>query len=395
MKKFNKKDLKPCELKPIEKELSQPLPGVPIHFNYGIFFDDDYDYMQHLKSASDTREGYAISVIPEDCKSTTCSQSDSSEVREPEVDYDEHVFSDLNMESEAESFDDESEIEDNFVELAGGHTVKTSETDDEDPKAAMTRHFVNEKPAETDISRLSKDKVSLMERFLYGTNESSTDISCSDVVDNSSKGDYPDDATILNREFEKLILRYKSRSSCGQSFVSGTSVMSEGLKYALSRDIAIAKQGARQDDEELDDELKSITIKKCYDLNEEELQDDDESDCTYSVRNIKVTGFNDEPKPNAVKYNHLPMPNTNKNKKKSVLKDNSEDNASVLELSKPLDPELLVRKKGESTEDKRLRRGAIKQHRQLRRKIRKANQLNFRQEKERQIRNNMQAMVVH
>nr|CAH8864448.1 unnamed protein product [Trichobilharzia regenti] len=108
MKRFSKRDWKPCEFKPIEKEVSKPIPGVPIHFIYGIFFDDDYDYMQHLKSASNTKEGYTISVAPEDCPEDDCNPPESRELREPEVDHDEHAVSDLNMDSDAESFDMDS-----------------------------------------------------------------------------------------------------------------------------------------------------------------------------------------------------------------------------------------------------------------------------------------------
>lgn len=150
-----------------------------------------------------------ISVIPEDCVSNASSHSDSSGIREPEVDYDEHIISDLNMDSEAESFDTESELEDNFVELAGGHSVKSSETDSDDAKVAGDSNSLNAKATETDISRLSKDKVALMERFLYGANENS------DITISSSgqftKGygidDYPDDSTSLNKEFEKVIYK--------------------------------------------------------------------------------------------------------------------------------------------------------------------------------------------
>ncbi|CAH8834170.1 unnamed protein product [Trichobilharzia szidati] len=399
MKRFSKKDWKPCELKPIEKEVSKPIPGVPIHFNYGIFFDDDYDYMQHLKSASDTREGYTISVIPEDCPEDDCNPPESPELREPEVDYDEHAVSDLNMDSDAESIDMESEIEDNFVELAGGHAVKDSETESEEGEnskaAENNKPVVDEKPIETDMSKLSRDKVSLMERFLYGTNERSANTSSSCPPDNSSDDDYPDDATIMNKEFEKLVLQYKTRSTCGQSMVSGSSVMSEGLMYALSRDIAIAKRSSKQNDEDLDDELKAITIKKSYELignEQEDTESDHSSEEQGSSRNTVISDFNGKSSSSATRYNHLRMPKSGKGKKKSSEKS---DIGSTMEIAEPLDPALIVRNKNESADDRRARKAAIKQYRQIRRQIRKANQMNFRQEKERQQRNSTQTMPVY
>ncbi|CAH8459069.1 unnamed protein product [Schistosoma turkestanicum] len=402
MKKFTRKDFKQCELKPVERELSKPLPGVPIHFNYGIFFDDDYDYMQHLKSA-DTKDAYTISVIPEDCASVASSHSESLEAREPEVDYDEHIVSDLNMDSEAESFDTESELEDNFVELAGGHVIKSSETDDDDNDTKMVEntHSLNANITETDISRVSKDKVALMERFLYGTNENSGDTRSSSsfgqLTGNSEVNDYPDDSTVLNKEFEKLMLRYKSRSSCGQSLLSGTSVMSEGLKYALGRDMAIAKQKVKQDHTDFNDDLKAITIKKSFELDGVEQFNDSESDSLYDEENTEhmtISYSNSNSNSDVMKWKHLTMPSSNKTKKISSSK-GSQNTNDFMEFSKPLDPELLVREKGESAEQKRLRKAAIKEHRQLRRKIRKVNQLNFRQEKERQARNSLKTMVVH
>ncbi|VDO96472.1 unnamed protein product [Schistosoma mattheei] len=96
-----------------------------------------------------------------------------------------------------------------------------------------------------------------------------------------------------------------------------------------------------------------------------------------------------------MKHNHLTMPSSSKTKKKSSTKEGSQNNDCIMEFPKPLDPGLLGREKGESLEQKRLRKAAIKEHRQLRRKIRKINQLNFRQEKERQIKNSMQTMIVH
>ncbi|VDQ05665.1 unnamed protein product [Trichobilharzia regenti] len=77
--------------------------------------------------------------------------------------------------------------------------------------------------------------------------------------------------------------------------VSGSSVMSEGLVYALSRDIAIAKRSSKQDDEDLDDELKAITIKKSYELNgskQEDTESDHSSEEQGSSKNTVISDFN-------------------------------------------------------------------------------------------------------
>ncbi|VDQ03283.1 unnamed protein product [Trichobilharzia regenti] len=87
------------------------------------------------------------------------------------------------------------------------------------------------------------------------------------------------------------------------------------------------------------------------------------------------------------------MPKSGKGKKKSSEK--SDIGGSTMEIAEPLDPALIVRNKNESADDRRARKAAIKQHRQLRRQIRKVNQMKFRQEKERQQRNSTQTMPVY
>ncbi|GAA53829.1 protein LTV1, partial [Clonorchis sinensis] len=56
MKKASRRQFKQCVLEPVDRKASCPLPGVPEHFNYGVFFDDDCDYLRHLKSASEFHE---------------------------------------------------------------------------------------------------------------------------------------------------------------------------------------------------------------------------------------------------------------------------------------------------------------------------------------------------
>ncbi|VDP15261.1 unnamed protein product [Echinostoma caproni] len=59
-----------------------------------------------------------------------------------------------------------------------------------------------------------------------------------------------------------------------------------------------------------------------------------------------------------------------------------------------VDPGLLVRRRGETAEEKQRRKLAVKQHRQERRKIRKTNQANFRAEHERQMKTQLKTLTI-
>ncbi|KAF6777769.1 Low temperature viability protein [Paragonimus kellicotti] len=400
MKRLDRKLLKPCLLEPVERTVARPIPGVPEHFNHGVFYDDGYDYMQHLKSAMDfnDRTTFRITAIPEDKQAPDDLSIADETPREPVVDFVEEIPDDLLLNSDVEDESEGSELVDNFVELAGGHTVH--DTDEDDP--AVDRAKLNTTSSSDLKDLLGKDKVLMMERFLYGDNVRGDGDSVTDDSDEDCRN--PDDATVLNRQFEKLVLRCKSRvESANQSMVTGTSMMSEGLQYALSRDVRMLPLSRPKSDEldELDDELRLKTISR-GDLLVQNVSssstEDSEDECLEPVPDI-VSAQGDGGSNRKPVFCHLTVP-ANPNKSRAKSKQVSTENLNMctesvhFESSCPVDPQLFVRRKGETSQEKHLRKLAVRQHRLERRKIKRLNQANFRLEQEQQSKHRVPTIAI-
>ncbi|VDP90073.1 unnamed protein product [Echinostoma caproni] len=187
------------------------------------------------------RNGCKITGIPEDEVLEDVDVNPIEErPREPEADARDMVVEGLGLDSdEEEEIEEQSELEDNFVELAGGHALEDKDTDEAVNDSDRPRQI---NPRDV----LGQDKVLMMERFLFGDNErdwSTMQETDSDEDSDDEQFDDPDDATILNRQFEKLMVRCKARSaSASQSMVTGTSMMSEGLQFALTQDTRMLQQ---------------------------------------------------------------------------------------------------------------------------------------------------------
>ncbi|KAA3673514.1 uncharacterized protein DEA37_0001451 [Paragonimus westermani] len=399
MKRLDKKLLKPCHLEPIERTVTRPIPGVPEHFNYGVFYDDGYDYMQHLKSAMDfnDRTTFRITAIPEDKQAPDDLDTAGETPREPVVDYVEEIPEGLLLNSDVEDESEGSELVDNFVELAGGHTVH--DKDEEDSAVGRTNLNANSPSALKDM--LGKDKVLMMERFLYGDNVRRDDDDDYMTDDSGEDCGNPDDATVLNRQFEKLVLRCKNRAgSTSQSMITGTSMMSEGLQYALSRDVRMLPLPRPKSDEldELDEELRLKTLSRSDVLAQNVPSSSTEDECSEPESDI-VSAQGDGGSNRKPLFCHLPVP-ANPNKSRATSKQVSMENLighteSVhFEISRRIDPQLFVRRKDETSQEKHLRKMAVRQHRLERRKIRKLNQANFRLEHEQQSKHRVPPITI-
>lgn len=396
MKKASRRQFKQCALEPVERKASRPLPGVPEHFNYGVFFDDDCDYLRHLKSASEFHEkaAYRITGIPENEVLEVEDPLLGEIPREPVVD-EPPIPEGLGLNSDSDDIDVTSDLEDNFVELAGGSAVKdkksgdeASEEEDEQPENL---------PALTDM--FPQNKVIMMERFLYGANERHRNSGSDSSGDDEAFGN-PDDATVLNRQFEKLLLRYRSRGgSASQSQVTGTSMMSEGLQYALSRDTrTLHHQHKKLDEVEvLDDEVRQKTICRNNQLQENipQLTSSDESDDKVSGTPPDIMSVQSDRTSIKPNFNQLAMPVSARKSQTCNRQPNIGDMTSYDPYPVPhLDPTVLTRKKDESRQEKHLRKLAVKQHRRERRKVRKANQQNFHAEHEQRLKTNARMVTI-
>lgn len=128
--------------------------------------------------------------------STAAAFANNSNAPEPVVDdpVDSDVPSDLclNSDDEDHRLDDLSDLEDNFVELAGGAVTKLDDEDDDgvaktaDSPAKLRKTF-------------PEDKVLMMERFLYGERQSYSDDDDDDEGDECKSAKSAED-----REFLKV-----------------------------------------------------------------------------------------------------------------------------------------------------------------------------------------------
>ncbi|KAF7233821.1 Low temperature viability protein, partial [Paragonimus skrjabini miyazakii] len=341
-----------------------------------------------------------ITAIPEDKQASDDLNIADETSREPVVDYDEEIPEGLLLNSDVEDESEGSELVDNFVELAGGHTVH--DTDEDDP--AVDRTKINNTSSSALKDLLSKDKMLMMERFLYGDNARGDDDGDNMTDDSSEDCGNPDDATVLNRQFEKLVLRCKNRAgSPSQSMVTGTSMMSEGLQYALSRDVRMLPLPRPKSDEldELDDELRLKTLNR-GDLLVQNFPssstEDSEDECLKPAPDI-VSAQGDGGSNRQPVFCHLAVP-ANPNKSRASSKQVSMEYLNMctdsvhFEISRRIDPQLFVRRKGETSQEKHLRKMAVRQHRMERRKIKKLNQANFRLEQEQQSKHTVPTIVI-
>ncbi|THD20543.1 hypothetical protein D915_008721, partial [Fasciola hepatica] len=146
-----------------------------------------------------------ITGIPEDSvldNTNEESEPVNERPREPEADPRDMVVEGLGIDSDDE-IEVDSDLEDNFVEIAGGHTVEDEDTDEPDG----TRQKIDSDRVRYANPRevLAQDKVLMMERFLYGDNERDRQ----DEHETGTEGDSddePGEATVLNRQFEKVNL---------------------------------------------------------------------------------------------------------------------------------------------------------------------------------------------
>ncbi|GAA29379.2 protein LTV1, partial [Clonorchis sinensis] len=314
--------------------------------------------------------------------------------REPVVD-EPPIPEGLGLNSDSDDIDVTSDLEDNFVELAGGSAVKYKESGDEASEEEDEQP--ENLPALTDM--FPQNKVLMMERFLYGDNERERS-SGSDSSGDDEAFENPDDATVLNRQFEKLLLRCRSRGgSASQSQVTGTSMLSEGLQYALSRDSrTLHQQHKKLDDVEvLDDEVRQKTICRNNQLQENSPQStsSDESDDEVSGTPPDIMSVQSDYSSIKPSFNYLAMPVDPGKSRTCDRKPSIGDMTSCDPYPVPhLDPTVLTRKKDESQQEKHLRKLAVKQYRRERRKVRKANQHNFRAEHEQRLKTNARMVTI-
>ncbi|CAH0550828.1 unnamed protein product [Brassicogethes aeneus] len=394
---------------------------------YGIFYDDDFNYLEHLKDPEDNKVSWPDHVEEElkekreKIKLQLPSSVFASEVEEkvgmlnkaapvsgPQLHLDPDVVA--AMDEDFDYSDPENELEDNFIELAHGLASDQECEGDEDYE--LGSDFDDEEMDEVGSlpgSQRSFDDEETKSRF---TSYSMT----SSVIRRNEQ------LTLLDGRFEKMYAGYDENEigalDCDEieGHVPGTSDML--LQYA--EEFRKAQQR-----EHLDEDKKEIVskIKKLFEKSDDE---DDEKFVTITVsqkpkwdcQSILSTYSNtrnrpkliEEPKNNKIKINKrtgIPedVIDSNKLTTKALNKLNEEYDSNfnskgpksyggqsiISQLSV-----LSVRNPHETPEEKKERKNALKEYRRERRLEKKTNKEAFREENKRQVkiainnRNNVQ-----
>ncbi|VEL09124.1 unnamed protein product [Protopolystoma xenopodis] len=371
-KKLKARDFRLCTLEPVETKAPLPIPDVPEHFNYGIFYDDNYDYMQHIKSRDECGTGKCYRIITPEGKPSSSNVPQTDVVILEPVDY---------SNSTDTSSDDDGELEENFVELAGG--PKLREGSDE-PDAQYDKF--QGRP-----ELLSMQKVLMMEKFLFGTNQQSSDLSEECAQEPSlptlSRSGKPmtDEELYLQQEFSQLLVKCKQHFDISDvnSCASNASVYSENLHHALEADfLATEDRKMRRELDSILEEDKNIILSQEARLMETDDKDDSLEEWlgepkTFAADVMSLASSN---KGNLTRLpKKLLVPPPYKTRKGSTT---GEDTLSVAKQGKPVptpreSASADCRSREESSEEKKARKKLVRLDKFDRRQIRKINKENF------------------
>ncbi|VDL52860.1 unnamed protein product [Hymenolepis diminuta] len=365
------------------------MTDVPEHFNYGVFYNDDYNYMKHMKTMKEFIEdkNYAIEGNEED---SVLPENYAPPIVEPVIE-DDSIDEELEIYSDEELIAEVGELEDNFVELAGGKHVRLSDDEDEDEELAHAHKSINpdEDLPQPSTSYLPLHKVKMMESYLYGTKFSEAldypSVSLCNITDAVARK-----AALLFQ----LLRQTKSRNGCdGLSMVSGASFMSDSLQTVVDADrIMTSKKVPKAEDWNCSDsQVKIVTLQAVQEMDEPKVDDDPLKDWIGKEKSTdSILTFmqqNDARREVVKQPEMLTMPKRKTNgiatKHPEPLSSNQSDDYSDSEdgRSQNIDTSLHRRVKGETSEQKKARKTAIKAQKRERQQARKMNKQNFCREK--------------
>ncbi|VDL96250.1 unnamed protein product [Schistocephalus solidus] len=386
------------------KDVECHIPGVPECYNYGIYLDDGSDYLKYLKSMKEFVEDPEYEVmddlgLPEDYQ-----PPEVQPVTPPLVE-------DFEIPSDEELLEEQGELEDNFLELAGGPHVRSDNEEEEeanDDHNHSSSHFKKPIPPPTlgQTSNLQINKVKMMERFLFGSESADTDSFSLEHMEAGQGTTAPSTTTasirkgrplneqeeLLEKQFDRLLRKSKSRTGFdGRSVMSGVSVMSESLQSAVQGDeLMLQKRCPKNDDlGKLDSEAKSATLRYVAELPEH----NDAVDPLQQwigppkpdVGSITLSAC---PSGDVIQPPLLQLPRKSGSRKSNPSKhetapasdesdEESDDDEEEETLSAPVS---MSRMKNETPEERKARKNALKAYKRERKQIKKYNKLNFRKD---------------
>ncbi|CAK1543476.1 unnamed protein product [Leptosia nina] len=404
---------------------------------YGIYFDDDYNYLQHLK---DTKEvTLVVQPKPIHKRNQTTSQ-ENEQVKEEEIkeklQFPSSVFAseveenvgllnkaasqglclDLDPEVVAaldEDFDFEdpdNELEDNFIELAMGEGSGDEDVDDEDDSMGSDDDSNEAFGSDDELDSDDDSQDRARPRMAEWSNKDDTKSRFSQYSMSSSVIRRNQGLSLLDNRFERMFAEYDD-TEVGpldldeiEGYLPETHNMlldaakefeESQKKYHLDKEKEIARLRRLQEiEEESEDDLETV-----------EVEPKDKWDCetilsTYSnlynhpklieepkkSRKIKINTKTGLPEDTLGKDNKLTMKSLAKfnaiNKEQCVSSDDDgETNAETILSTLSV---LSIRPKDETPEEKKERKRLLKEYRKERRIEKKANKEAFKEEKKRQ-----------
>ncbi|XP_076239549.1 LTV1 ribosome biogenesis factor [Calliopsis andreniformis] len=396
---------------------------------YGIYFDDDYDYLQHLKDVNNlTAEWQRVECIN---KSKTKEKEDAPRINLPssvfasnveekvgllnkaapvsglQLDLDPDVVAALD--DDFDFNDPNNELEDNFIELANAddELAEDEEEEDDDDASDISSE------GHMDLSDEEEDEVHSLNGPQYTFKDEETKSRFTEYSMSSSVMRRNEQLTLLDNKFEKMYEAYDENEigalDCDE--IEGYVEPNSDLVLQCAAEF----EGKQQEDAENVTQLMKDKMKildKEYSSSEDEnsleelvvdARERDKLDCesiisTYSNIYNHPKLISEPKNPGKIKVN--PRTGIPKNvldgasgkltaKTLAQFDQENEDckskgPKSIAETMKSTLSTLSVRPKGETPEERKERKKALKEYRKERRVERKANTEAFKEEKKRQ-----------
>ncbi|XP_041979394.1 protein LTV1 homolog [Aricia agestis] len=402
---------------------------------YGIYFDDDYNYLQHLKDtrevtmvmqpkATHKRKEKPIKENAETEKDSTVKLNLPSSVFASEVEEDVGMLNKaasqglcLNLDPEVVAaldddfdFDDpENELEDNFIELAMGEGSGDEEYEDDDNDMSDDDGDMSDKAFVSDLDSDDDSDSQVQQGRMQTWDKDDTKSRFSQYSMSSSVIRRNEGLSLLDNRFERMFAEYDDTEVGALDLEEIEGYMPETHNMLLQ---AAEEFEQSQKKYKLDKEKEIARIQRLQEIEEEseedlvtmEVEPKEKWDCetilsTYSnlynhpkiieepkkPRKIKINTKTGLPEDTLGKDNKLTMKSLAKfNALQDAGSDGSDDERTNAETILSTLSVLSIRAKDETPEEKKERKRLLKEYRKERRIEKKANKEAFKEEKKRQ-----------
>lgn len=384
---------------------------------FGIFFDDDYNYLQHLKESN-----HVVEWVPTEPSNKDGKKKEKDKLTLPSSVFASTVEEDVGLLNKAapsglrldldpdiiaamdEDFnydDPDNELEDDFMDLANAECSDEEDDyyddDEEDGRSDVSSNFEDE----------AMDEVGSLDGGQFTFKDEETKSRFTDYSMSSSDIKRNDQLTLLDERFEQMFAKYDDTEI-------GPLDCDEIAGYVPENSDLLLQYAAEFERDQQRSKLDKEVIKNCV-INQEQESDDSNDefdkievkpkekwDCesilsTYSnlYNHPKVIS---EPKSNKIKLNSRGIPVIESNRLTARALKNLDDSTSGRNAgAKSVGAQsvlstlstLSIRPKGETPEERNIRKKELKDYRKERRIEKKANAEAFKEEAKRQVKINI------